>query len=155
MSEPTAIIRQFWNGFVWSGPFQYIYMRGDRVALSESCCCPCPQCDEIEVTITASYCNMTATVTVPLPGFGNVIVNDGNNYLDLSVGVVCGPCGWYVTALICRGCGDIQNSEGHFGEIRNLNDCTGALCPGVGVVPMCCDEFSECLAIVLADLVPA
>lgn len=151
MNTDQPVIRQFWNGFVWSGAYEYIYMRDGKVALAEGCCCPCPECD-LDLTITATYCGMTATTTFPIPGFGNNIVVDGDNYLDLTASIVCGPCGWYIAVLICRGCEGVQNSEGHFGEILNPTNCTGAVCPSAGPVAICCDALSECLVTVTASL---
>lgn len=70
---------------------------------------PCKCCSDScasEMTITVTFCGMTVTETLPIPGIlnqGLVNLPDGS-YLIVSAAIGCVACGWAVSVGVCAYC---------------------------------------------------
>lgn len=125
-----------------------VLFKGDKVGSEQACCCgdggcDCPaDCDPLELSVTLTYCNMTAQVVVPVPGSGNMQVNNGDDFLIVEASITClptPPCGWAVDVLVCYRCNEMMNGEGFFAVVpQQANGC-----PDTGAVDLTCfgDQF--------------
>lgn len=112
------------------------------------CKCCAFECAE-EVTIEMSFCGMSLTAVMPIPGFLNsfdstVTLPDGS-YLIPTASIGCTPCGWSLSVEVCAYCVETNQfaGEGYTANIPFSEEetQTGGFCPESGPVPLVC--FSE------------
>lgn len=162
MIDPVATLRNL-------GGIDRIVMHDGLVWLSErgdtrACKCCAFECDG-EVTISVTFCNYTATLQMPIPGFANF--NDdldqegpGVSYMIIDASIACGPCGWYLTITICAYCEetDLFVSEGFTALIPFAEDeevFGNGHCPEDGEVVLECfgDQFGiPCVTVTTATI---
>lgn len=126
------------------------------------CKCCAQEC-ETELTIEVSFCGMTVTETLAIPGIlnqGQANLPDGS-YLIVSASISCGPCGWFVDIGVCAYCDATQEaaSDAFTGTIP-FDDTpsppnSNTYCPEPGPVNLTCfgDQFGlPCLTNPTADI---
>jgi len=159
MIDPVATLRNL-------GGIDRIVMHGGLVLLLErgdtrGCKCCAVEC-EGEVTISVTFCGVTLTFTVPIPGIGNFEdpLPGEDSYLLVGADITCGPCGWYLTITICGYCEetDLLVSEGFTALIpfaENEEVFGNGHCPGDGEVVLECfgDQFGiPCVTVTTATI---
>lgn len=128
----------------------FLRERGDEDDLPCKCCSF--DCDE-ELTVSVSFCGMTVTETIPIPGMimfpgGQANLPDGS-YLIVGAMISCGPCGWYVDIGICAYCDATGQtaSDAFTGFVPFADQPTppnsNTFCPEPGQVTLTCfgDQF--------------
>jgi len=124
----------------------FLQERGDTRNLPCKCCAT--DCDT-EVSISVSFCGMTVTATVPIPGtlgFAQENLPDGS-YLIVSAQISCGPCGWFFDMGVCAYCDATQQaaSDAFTASIpfAATPEANGTYCPETGAVTLTClgDQF--------------
>lgn len=115
--------------------------RGDEDDLPCKCCSF--DCDE-DLTVSVSFCGMTVTETLPIPGIlnqGQANLPDGS-YLIVSAMISCGPCGWYVDIGICAYCDATGQAASDaftgFVPFADTAEPDGKYCPTAGAVDLTC-----------------
>jgi len=115
--------------------------RGDARKLPCKCCATsCPT----QVSISVTFCGMTVTATVPLPGvlgFAQETLPD-DSYLIVSAQISCTPCGWFFDMGVCAYCAATQQaaSDGFTAAIpfASTAKADGTYCPRTGAVTLTC-----------------
>ena len=125
----------------------YLQTRLDDRNLPCKCCAT--SCST-QVSISVSFCGMTVTTTVPIPGvlgFAQANLPDGS-YLIVSAQIACGPCGWGLSMGVCGYCEETQEaaSDGFSAAIpfaEMPQHANGTYCPQAGAVNLECfgDQF--------------
>lgn len=136
----------------------FLRERGDEEDLPCKCCSF--DCDE-ELTVSVSFCGMTVTETLTIPGILNQVqVNlpDGS-YLIVSAMISCVPCGWYVGIGICAYCDATGQAASDaftgFVPFADTAEPDGKYCPTAGAVDLTCfgDQFGlPCLTNTTASI---
>lgn len=110
----------------------------------ERACKCCALACESEMTVSVSFCGMTVTETLPIPGIlGQGIANlpDGS-YLILSAQISCTPCGWDVLIGVCAYCEATGQaaSDGFTALVpfAAVAEAAGGYCPETGAVALEC-----------------
>lgn len=130
-----------------------IRMHGGSVFLSEEtdhrpCKCCAFEC-EAELTVETTFCGMTVTETLPIPGIlnqGQANLPDGS-YLILSAEISCTACGWELLIGVCAYCDATgQAASDAFTASIPFSDTAeagGGYCPDFGAVDLTCfgDQF--------------
>jgi hypothetical protein len=114
--------------------------QGDGV----SCSCCAEECEQT-VDISVSWCGMSVDFSVPVPGFAGEIdslPDPDESFLQVGAVISCGPCGWFLSILICAYCDETDQfvSEGFEATIpfsESLED-DGTSCPESGEVELVC-----------------
>lgn len=121
--------------------YVFVRERGDQDDLPCKCCST--DCST-ELSISVSFCGMTVTETLTIPGFlgqGIATLPDGS-YLILSAQIDCGPCGWSVLIGVCAYCEATQQaaSDGFtaFLPFADNPEADGRYCPDTGAVDLVC-----------------
>lgn len=127
-----------------------IFMAERNVNDDLPCKCCAQEC-ESEMTVSVSFCGMTVTETLAIPGIlnqGQANLPDGS-YLILSASISCGPCGWFVDIGVCAYCDATQEaaSDAFTGTVP-FDDTpsppnSNTYCPELGAVNLTCfgDQF--------------
>ena len=136
----------------------FLQERDDTRNLPCKCCAD--DCTE-EVTISVSFCGMTVTETLPIPGIltqGQANLPDGS-YLIVSAQISCGPCGWYLDIGVCAYCDATQQaaSDGFTAYIPFAETPAdgNTYCPEAGPVTLTCfgEQFGiPCVTIPSASI---
>lgn len=142
-----------------------IRLHNSRVFLSESndsrpCKCCSFDCST-DLSISVSFCGMTVTATVPIPGnldSAQANLPDGS-YLIVSGSISCGPCGWALDIGVCGYCESTQEaaSDGFTALIpfAATAEATGGYCPESGAVDLTCfgEQFGiPCVTTTTAEI---
>lgn len=129
-----------------------IFMAERGVEDELPCKCCAQECDS-ELTVSVTFCGMTVTETIPIPGMimfpnGQANLPDGS-YLILSANTSCGPCGWFVDIGVCAYCDATQEAASDaFSATVPFDDTpsppdSNTYCPEPGPVNLTCfgDQF--------------
>lgn len=137
------------DGDVWMvrDAFNDEFVRVAGVGDLAVCKCCAFEC-QAELTISVSFCGMSATVVVPIPGILGgaepVATLPDDSYIILGAQVSCTPCGWFVDITICAFCVETQEaaSDGYtaFVPFSDTAEDEAALfyCPAGGEVDLVC-----------------
>lgn len=124
----------------------FVQERNDTRNLPCKCCAT--ECDT-EVSISVSFCGMTVTATVPIPGIldsAQATLPDGS-YLIVSAQIACTSCGWFLDMGVCAYCDATQEaaSDAFTASIpfAGTANADGTYCPQTGSVTLTCfgDQF--------------
>lgn len=114
------------------------------------CKCCAFECGE-ELTVSLTFCGMTVTATIPIPGQiefpdGQVNLPDGS-FIILGASIVCDVCHWVVNVSVCAFCDATQQfASDAFEAFVPFADTPfefNRYCPKTGVVDLECfgDQF--------------
>lgn len=126
----------------------FVFLRRDGDADDIPCKCCSDSCEN-EMTVSVTWCGMTVTETLPIPGVLNQAqanLPDGS-YLIVSASISCGPCGWAVSVGVCAYCEATEEaaSDGFdaFVPFADQPDAGRSYCPQSGAVDLQCfgDQF--------------
>lgn len=123
----------------------FVRERGDEDDLPCKCCAE--ECNE-EMTVSLTFCGMTVTETIPIPGMimfpgGQANLPDGS-FIILSASISCGPCGWFVDVGVCAYCDATgEFASDFFNGFVPFNDTSfpansNTFCPESGQVTLEC-----------------
>lgn len=125
------------------------------------CKCCALECDA-ELTIEVTFCGMTATRTVSIPGIldGNQIETlPDDSYLIVSGQISCGLCGWFVDIGVCAYCVSTNEfaSDGFTALVpfAATAETGGGYCPEAGPIDLVCfgDQFGiPCVTTATAEI---
>lgn len=125
-----------------------IVMAGGFVRLNDQsdergCKCCAASC-ESSLTVSVTFCGMTVTETIAIPGIlgqGTASLPDGS-YLVLSAQMSCSPCGWDLLIGVCAYCEATGQaaSDGFTALIpfAAAEEAAGGYCPQTGAVALEC-----------------
>jgi hypothetical protein len=116
----------------------------------ESCCKPpcetvfCPDDCDSQVLVEVEFCNLTATLQVPIPGSASLNYQDpdSDSYIIIDASMVCGCDDWLLTVSVCAYCEDTNEfaSDGFTATIRfsGNEEPDGGYCPEDGPITLEC-----------------
>lgn len=108
-----------------------------------ACKCCALSCSS-ELTVSVSFCGMTVTETLPIPGILNqgIVVLPDESYLIVSAQISCTPCGWDVLVGVCAYCvATGQAASDAFTALipfAAAAEPAGGYCPEAGAVALEC-----------------
>jgi len=116
---------------------------GDGVSCK---CCP-TECDST-LAVEVTFCGMTVSLTVPIPGSaGQTVIKEDESFLTVDASIACTPCGWFLGITVCAFCVEtnVFASDGFVAEIpfADAEEPSGGHCPEMGPVVLECfgDQF--------------
>lgn len=149
LRDPVKVVLRNGEVFMVRDSFDALTVRLASDGEESACKCCAFEC-EVEVTISVTFCGVTSTFTMPIPGIGNFEdpLPGEEDFLLVGADITCGPCGWYLTITICGYCEetDLFVSEGYTAEIpfASSEETPGdGYCPESGEVDLECfgDQF--------------
>lgn len=132
-------------------PFTLLVFLQEREDLQDPPCKCCAfECGE-ELTVSLTFCGMTVTETIPIPGQiefpgGQAVLPDGS-FIILGASIVCDVCHWVVNVSVCAYCDATQefasDSFEAFVPFAASPYEFNRYCPQTGVVELECfgDQF--------------
>jgi hypothetical protein len=102
------------------------------------CYCCASDCST-EVTIQVTFCGMTVTITLPIPGVNGfteaTIKPDPDSYLIVEASIACTDCGWSLAIGVCGYC-DATNQFASDSFTALIPFFSAEETPGAGYCPV-------------------